>query len=114
MTLSPTKIIVDAIKDKVSDFDEQYKSIYLDFDMIENSCHATMLQIDDTEEPYPIEDEEITKLKTLFLSKISKAYRISTKDKSKVTRIILVITLDPEKLELFVDSENSENLFQLY
>ena len=114
MNLSPTSIIVDAIKDKLEQFEETYKEIYITFDL-PNDCKAIMIDTNGNREKYPLEEKEISKLKNLFLNKIAKAYKAATKDPRTVNKIILVIVLEPEELlKLFVGVEFSEEIFQLY
>lgn len=115
MNLSPTTIIVDAIKDRLEQTEEKYKEIYMTFDLEKGGCDASMIRMDDTREPYPIEEKEISKMKSLFLNKISRAYKSATRDPRKVNKIILVIIMEPEDLlKLFVGVEDSEEIFQLY
>lgn len=115
MNLSPTSIIVDAIKDKLEQFEETYKKIYLTFDLEKGGCDSSMIKMDDTREPYPLEENEISKMKSLFLDKVVKMYKAATKDPRKVNKVILVITLEPEDLlQLFIGVEDSAEIFQLY
>lgn len=114
MSLSPTSIIVDAIKDKLEQFEETYKEIYITFEL-PDECTAVMVDMNDKTEVYPLDEKEISTLKNLFLNKIAKMYKSATKDNRKVNRIVLVIVLEPEELlKLFVNVKDSEKFFQFY
>lgn len=114
MNLSPTSIIVDAIKDKLEQFEETYKQIYITFNLPDD-CSALMVDVNDNIEKYPLDEKEISIMKSLFIGKITKAYKSETKDTRKVNKIVLVIVLEPDDiLKLFVGVEESEEIFQLY
>lgn len=112
--MNSTKIIIEAVKDRLEQFDENYTELLMEFKPEEKTCSAVLIDDNNQREKFPLDDSEVSKLKNLFLNKIAKAYKIETKDTRKVCKIILKITLIEETFKLFIEVENSNELFQLY
>ena len=112
--MNPAKIIIDSVKDRLEQFDENYVELLMSFKINSTDCEAVLIDEENNREKFPLEEGEVSKLKTLFLNKIAKAYSKMTGDKRQVEKIILKIDLENEAFKLFVGVVDSDELFQLY
>jgi hypothetical protein len=102
--LNPKEIILDAIKSKLKG--TGVESIIMSFHITEDKYKVYLTNVDNEKIKFDIEEKDISLIKKMFISKITKKY-IKDNDK-EIASIIIKIIISSGTIKVFVEPVNGK------